>query len=187
MASSRRHKGPGHISRGVSLAQAVGGTEDWTTRLMCDLQGTSLPLQTVTGHREVKSTEGNVHFRNFSLLELFSTLHSSKRHQPNQNKERRLFLHTGKTDVYCVGSLRQLGWVGLGASRDEGTGAQALPGGQAVPASRSPDTERGPKGVSGQLPSSRPTCVLHPPPPGQVWPGHRLDEPRQPLWPSRPR
>lgn len=187
MASSRRHKGPGHISRGVSLAQAVGGTEDWTTRLMCDLQGTSLPLQTVTGHREVKSTEGNVHFRNVSLLELFSTLHSSKRHQPNQNKERRLFLHTGKTDVYCVGSLRQLGWVGLGAGRDEGTGAQALPGGQAVPASRSPDTERGPKGVSGQLPSSRPTCVLHPPPPGQVWPGHRLDEPRQPLWPSRPR
>ena len=184
MASSCWHKGPGHSSRGVSLAQVVGSTGDWTTRLMCDPQGTSLPLQTVIGHREVKSTEGNVHFRNFSLLELFSTLHASKRHQPNQNKECRLFLHAGKTDVYCVGSLRQLGWVGLGTGRDEGTGAQALPGGQSVPASQSLDTERGQKGVSGQFPSSRPTCVLHPPPPGQVWPGHHSDEPRQPLWPS---
>lgn len=79
-----------------------------------------MPLQTVIGHQEEKSTEGNVHCRILSLLELFSTLHASKRHQPNQNKEPRLFLHPGKTDVYCVGSLQQLGWAGLGAGRDRG-------------------------------------------------------------------
>ena len=151
---------------------------NWTTRTMCDLQGTSLPLQTVIGHREEKSTEGNVHFRILSLLEIFSTLHASKRHQPNQNKEPRLFLHPGKTDIYCVGSLWQLGWAGRW--QGQGAGAQALPWGQAVPASWSPDTERGQKGVSGQLPSSRATCGLHPPPPGQVWLGRHLGEPGQP-------
>ena len=67
-----------------------------------------------------------------------------------------------------------------GRRQGQGVEAQALPLGQAVPASWSPDTERGQKGVSGQLLSSRPTCDLHPPPPGQVWLCRHLGEPGQP-------
>lgn len=67
---------------------------DWINQTDVICRWMSCPPNAIS-HMEVKSTEGTDISGTLSLLELFSTLHASKRHQPNPATTR-LFLHSRK-------------------------------------------------------------------------------------------